>query len=451
MLIVLIVAGVIILVIATLKYPPIALVLFLTAGLTKGMLMLKFGFFRVVDYTVLCAVLMLIAMFSSFIKSRGRLKDILSIPLVVYLLLATILLLGTTYTSAPNYGLEKSSRFATLTLIAFLAPIVFAHSVKEVKLMMWIVLAVGILLSIVTIIAPHEAVLRVAAETRGGFLEANPLATATQIGTAAVIAFIFAIMTHTSKRLRISSMALIALMIAGIVITASRGPFIGLGFTWLVAIFICRKGVSKAWLPFIAGAIVIGLVVSFTKLPEIATARVATVWKSGYHMKEAAYARTEMFIWTARRFPERLILGHGTGAFAIDRGGQDERAYPHNIMLELLYEQGLVGAVIVSLFLWLIFRRWRQASQFVYLYELDIGIFQIVHMAGLLFLFLFTQAMKSGDINDNRFMFFCAGLVVAAFSLVRRTVEEISLENELIAEGEHYSEGFELQDAQVLY
>ena len=451
MLIVLIVVGVIILVIATLKYPPIALVLFLTAGLTKGMLMLKFGFFRVVDYTVLCAVLMLIAMFSSFIKSRGRLKDILSIPLVVYLLLATILLLGTTYTSAPNYGLEKSSRFATLTLIAFLAPIVFAHSVKEVKLMIWIVLAVGILLSIVTIIAPHEAVLRVAAETRGGFLEANPLATATQIGTAAVIAFIFAIMTHTSKRLRISSMALIALMIAGIVITASRGPFIGLGFTWLVAIFICRKGVSKAWLPFIAGAIVIGLVVSFTKLPEIATARVATVWKSGYHMKEAAYARTEMFIWTARRFPERLILGHGTGAFAIDRGGQDEREYPHNIMLELLYEQGLVGAVIVSLFLWLIFRRWRQASQFVYLYELDIGIFQIVHMAGLLFLFLFTQAMKSGDINDNRFMFFCAGLVVAAFSLVRRTVEEISLENELIAEGEHYSEGFELQDAQVLY
>lgn len=451
MLIVLIVAGVIILVIATLKYPPIALALFLTAGLTKGMLMLKFGFFRVVDYTVLCAVLVLIAMFSSFIKSRGRLKDILSIPLVVYLLLATILLLGTTYTSAPNYGLEKSSRFATLTLIAFLAPIVFAHSVKEVKLMMWIVLAVGILLSIVTIIAPYEAVLRVAAETRGGFLEANPLATATQIGTAAVIAFIFAIMTHTSKRLRISSMALIALMIAGIVITASRGPFIGLGFTWLVAIFICRKGVSKAWLPFIAGAIVIGLVVSFTKLPEIATARVATVWKSGYHMKEAAYARTEMFIWTARRFPERLILGHGTGAFAIDRGGQDEREYPHNIMLELLYEQGLVGAVIVGLFLWLIFRRWRQASRFVYLYELDIGIFQIVHMAGLLFLFLFTQAMKSGDINDNRFMFFCAGLVVAVFSLVRRTVEEISLENELIAEGEHYSEGFELQDAQVLY
>lgn len=451
MLIVFIVVAVIILVIATLKYPPIALALFLTAGLTKGILMLEFGFFRVVDYTVLCAVLVLVAMAYSFVKSGGRMRDILSIPLVVYLLLATILLLGTTYTSAPNYGLEKSLRFATLGLIAFLAPVVFAHSVKEVKLMIWILLAVGILLSIVTIIAPHEVVLRATAETRGGFLEAGPLSTATQIGTAAVVAFIFAIMTHTSKSLRIASLALIVLMMVGIIITASRGPFIGLGFTWFVAIFICRKGISKAWLPFIAGAIVIGLVVSFTKLPEIATARVVTVWKSGYHMKEAAYARTEMFIWTARRIPEHPILGHGTGAFATDRGGQDERAYPHNIILESLYEQGLVGAVIVGLFLWLIFRRWRQASRFVYLYELDIGIFQIVHMAGLLFLFLFTQAMKSGDINDNRFMFFGAGLVIAAFSLVRRSVEEISLENELIAEDRQYSEGFELHNTRVLY
>lgn len=451
MLIVLIVVGVIILIIATLKYPPIALALFLTAGLTKGILMLEFGFFRVVDYTVLCAVLVLFAMAYSFIKSSGRLRDILSIPLVIYLLLATILLVATTYTSAPNYGLEKSSRFATLGLIAFLAPVVFAHGVKEVKLMIWILFAVGILLSIVTIIAPHEAVLRVVAEARGGFLEAGPLSTATQIGAAAVVAFIFAIMTHTSKRLRIASLALIALMIVGIVITASRGPFIGLGFTWLVAIFICHKGISKAWLPFIAGAIAIGLAVSFTKLPETVTARVATVWKSGYHMKEAAYARTEMFIWTVRRFPERPILGHGTGAFAIGRGGQDERAYPHNIILELLYEQGLVGAVIVSLFLWLIFRRWRQASRFVYLYELDIEIFQIVHIAGLLFLFLFTQAIKSFDINGNRLMFFSAGLVIAVFSLVRRMAEEISLENELITEGEQYSEGFELHDAQVLY
>ncbi len=451
MTIILMIIAIIILIIATIKYPAISLAFYLTTNLFKAVLMLKFSFFRMVDYTLLCAVLVLFAMACSFVKSGARLKNILSIPLVVYLLLATILLLGTTYTSAPNYGMEKSVRFATLGLIAFLAPIVFAHSVKEVRLMIWIVFAVGILISTITIISPYGSVLRESPEARGAFLESGPLGTAVKMAAGAVIAFVFAIMAHTSKRLRIISLALITMMIVGIIITASRGPFIGMGLTWLVTIFVCRKFISKSWLPFIAGAIVIGLVLSFTKLPEIATRRVASVWESGYDMKAAAYARTEMFTWTAKRSAERLFLGHGTGAFATDRGGQDMRDYPHNIILEFLYEQGLVGAVILGIFLWLIFRRWRQTSRFVYQYELDIGIYQTVHITGLLFLFLLTQAMKSGDVNDNRFMFFSAGLVIAVFSLLRRMVEEISLENDLIADGEQYSEEFEFQEAQVLY
>lgn len=451
MLTVLIAVAVIILVILILKYPPLSLALFLMTPFFKAALMLKFPIFRVVDYTVMCGILVLIAMAYSFIRSGGRLKDILSIPLFVYLLLAAILLVGVTYTSAPKYGLQKSSRFATLGLIAFLAPIVFAHSVKEVKLMIWIIIGGGILLAVGTIVEPYAAVLRTSAETRAGFLESSPLATATKIGVAATIFLLFAIMAHTSLRLRIASLTVLPLMIAGMVITGSRGPFLGLILTWLVAIFICRRGISKAWIPVITAAISIAMIVSFAKLPEIATTRIANMWRSRYDMTAAAYARTERFVWTADRFVERPVLGHGTGAFAVDRGGQDIRAYPHNIILELLYEQGLIGAAVLLIFLWLIFSRWRQAARLVYLYELDIGIFQIVHMAGLLFLLTLTQAMKSGDIDGNRMMFFFAGLVVAEFNLVRAMAEEISLENELIPEGQQDFEGFELQDGQFLY
>lgn len=451
MTIVLIVVAVVILIIATFKYPPISLAFFLTAAFIKATLMLKYGFFRVVDYTVLCAVLMLLAIAYSFLKNPGRLRDIISLPLIAYLLLAAVLFLGMGYTSAPSYGFEKSSRFATLGLIAFLAPIIFAHSLKEVKLMIWILLAVGIILASGTIIAPGAAVLRAAAETRGSFLEANPLGTALNMGVASIITFIFAIMAHTSKRLRIASLAVIVLMMVGILTTGSRGPFLGLLFTWMVAVFICHRGTSKTWLLFIIGGIAIAMVISFISMPEKGATRVSTVWKSGYHVKEALYERTEMFTWTVKRIPERLILGHGTGAFAVDRGGPDVRYYPHNIILESLYEQGLVGAVILSLFLWLIFRRWWQASKLVRLYELDIGIFQAVHIAGLLFLFTLIQAMKSGDIEWNRFMFFCAGLVVAAFSLVRHMAEEISLGGELTAEVGQHLEGFESQDMQLLY
>ena len=449
MIYVLLIVALIVLIITILKYPPVSLAFFLTAGFIKATLMLKFSFFRVADYTVLCAILVLIAMAYSFARSGGRIKDIISIPVGMYLFLVGILFFGLAYTSAPNYGLEKSSRFATLTLIAFLAPVVFSNNNRDIKLLMWVVLAVGITLTVGTIMAPQSIEPR--PEGRAEFMESSSLGTATQIGMSLVITFVFAVMTGTPKLLRTVSLAIMPFMMAGMILTGSRGPFAGLILTCLVAIFICRRGISKAWLPFIVGAAVVSLMVSFVKLPERVTSRIATLWESGYTAKRAVGTRTEMFVWAVRRSPERLILGHGTGAYAVDRGGQDERSYPHNIVIELLYEQGLVGAIIISLFLWLIFRRWRQAARFVRLYELDIGIFQAVHIAGLLFLFAFMQALKSGDINDNRFMFFCAGLVLATLNCVRRSIEDITFENEPITEEVHHLEGLEFQDTQVTY
>ena len=196
----------------------------------------------------------------------------------------------------------------------------------------------------------------------------------------------------------------------------------------------------------------IGGVVSFTKLPETVTWRIANMFRGGYEFKEAAYARTERFVWTAARSLKRPILGHGTGAFVVDRGGEDVGVdYPHNLILELMYEEGLVGVIVGCLFLWLILRRWRQSSEFVHLYGLGIGAFQLVHITGLLFLYSLIQAMKSGDIDGNRLMFFYAGFVVGVFNVLRRTAEEISSESELTAEDEQDLEGVEFQDIRVLY
>jgi hypothetical protein len=453
MLIVLFILAAIVIAIVVFKYPITSLVLFLTTNIVKGFLMLKFSFFRVVDYTVLCAVITLIAMVYSFVRSGGRLKDIISIPLVVYVLLAAVLLLATTYTSAPNYGLQKSSRFATLGLIAFLAPIVFTRSVKNIKQLIWILFFIGIAISVTMVISPYEAVLRPGSQMgKAAFLEATPVATADQIGVTSIIAFIFAIMAHISPTLRIVSLGLIPLLTTVMITTGGRGPFSGLILAFLATIFICRRGISKAWFPIITTAILIAGAVSFSKLPETVTWRIANMFRGGYEFKEAAYARTERFVWTAARSLKRPILGHGTGAFVVDRGGEDVGVdYPHNLILELMYEEGLVGVIVGCLFLWLILRRWRQSSEFVHLYGLGIGAFQLVHITGLLFLYSLIQAMKSGDIDGNRLMFFYAGFVVGVFNVLRRTAEEISSESELTAEDEQDLEGVEFQDIRVLY
>jgi O-antigen ligase len=61
--------------------------------------------------------------------------------------------------------------------------------------------------------------------------------------------------------------------------------------------------------------------------------------------------------WEAawERIGERPIYGYGLGGFYLDRRetGADE-AYPHNLVLELLSETGILGTTIVLLpFLWL--------------------------------------------------------------------------------------------------
>jgi len=449
-----VIAVLIILLIVILKYPAISLPFFLMAGVVKGMLMLRVGFFRVVDFTVLAAVLVLVAMAYNFARRGFPWRHILNIPLGIYLLLAGLLFLCWTYTTAPHYGFQKWSRFATLGFISFLAPIVFCQRLKDMKLILWIVLVVGVIISIGTIVAPHIGVLKEHAGgiyARGTFLEANPLPVAVLIGTASIIAFCLAIMAHTSKSLRIVSLILAPLMALGIIIAKSRGPFFGLLFTWLVAVFICRKGVSKGWLPFIVGAIVISIMIMFMTMPEMVTGRIAKIWRSGYEAQETGRSRIALFIWTIERVPERPFLGHGTGAWALDWSGQDIRAAPHNIVLEVLYEQGLVGAALISLFLLVIFMRWRRAARLVHTYGLDIGVFQIVHIAGLLFFYTFLQAMAAFDINENRLMFFCAGLVVATFNCVRHATEEVYVEDELITSDWQQSEGGGFQDAEVSY
>jgi len=428
--------AILILILITLKYPVISLGLFLTTSLLKGVLMVRFPFFRAVDFTVLCGAYTLAAMAYSFVRRRGQIRDLFSAPVLLYLLLAILLLVSVGYSSSPRYGLEKSSRFATLGLIALAAPIVFVRDLKDIRILLYLLVGVGMALAITTIVAPDVAVIRKAAETRGSFFEADPLETATKIGVAAIIVFSFIVMTHTRLPIRIGSVGVVYLCVVGIIVTASRGPFAGLLLTWLVAMVICRKGISKIWLPVTGAAVCLAVIVPFLVMPAKTTERIKHMFGGGYELVQTAYTRSPRLTYAWRNGWESPVWGHGTGAFAQDWAGRDERSYPHNMILELFYEQGLLGVAMGVLFLLLILRRWRQAAAMVHAYGFSVREFQAVHVAGLLFLYTLMQAMKSGDLDGNRFMFFFCGLVIAVLAMVRRQAEEMTEEYAPVLESE---------------
>jgi len=100
-----------------------------------------------------------------------------------------------------------------------------------------------------------------------------------------------------------------------------------------------------------------------------------------------------------------LALDH---PFGVGAGGFDPNSdtlYPHNILLELASEEGLLGVVLVAA---LVVAAWRTRARF------RIGrLSPEATLTGALLVFTLTEAFVSFDLNENRLLWFALGLSLA--------------------------------------
>ncbi|MFB5944272.1 O-antigen ligase family protein [Albibacterium profundi] len=90
-----------------------------------------------------------------------------------------------------------------------------------------------------------------------------------------------------------------------------------------------------------------------------------------------------------------VVLGNGTGHYGYKTTGHDSRDYPHNIFVELLYENGILGVMLISI---LIFRT---ISKIVPKRVRNDGL----KMSACFFLYFFLNSLTSGDLLTNQFLF----------------------------------------------
>jgi len=83
-----------------------------------------------------------------------------------------------------------------------------------------------------------------------------------------------------------------------------------------------------------------------------------------------------------------ILFGYGLGSFGIMYLGEDIREYPHNIILEVWFETGLVGLFIFLAFLLVVFLSRR-------------GNFLLL----ILTFYIFANFLKSGSLADARILF----------------------------------------------
>lgn len=102
-----------------------------------------------------------------------------------------------------------------------------------------------------------------------------------------------------------------------------------------------------------------------------------------------------------------LPWGAGTGGFAAVMFGFDFRIYPHNLEIELLFENGWPGLLLMVMFLFLI---WRLA------FRLAAGggeAASTVRWLWFLFVMALLNAQVSGDLTGNSHLWFWSGMIVA--------------------------------------
>jgi O-antigen ligase len=115
-------------------------------------------------------------------------------------------------------------------------------------------------------------------------------------------------------------------------------------------------------------------------------------------------------------FREHPLAGVGIGGFDVARGfGDGVRGdYPHNILLEVACELGVLGLVALLLLVWYglragagAMRRARTRQEFA-----------VAATVLTVMVYFLANAMFSGDLNDNRLLFaalgLCASPVLAA-------------------------------------
>jgi len=397
--------------------PEVSLVLMLIVPVLKLAAMARLALFIRVDMT-LVVMLLITAVLLARMLHRGPRLSFEQLPLgmtLVVLLLAGLVAMSLGYTSAPDYGFAKAWRFGLINTFCFFVPILFLTREEDLKrLFVWTTVAATAIAAVVIAFPASSIVVEIF--QRGTFPEASPLATAQVVGYGFIIAVAMLVTRHRWGFATGPLWAVVALVCAiAVLYTGSRGPLVGMLLCGLLVLAWTRGSERLLWVFWSVVLAAVGIPLLGVWVPrEYLDRVVGLLW---YHeIGESAGLRFQFWRYVFGHAGFSLF-GSGVGSFSMGFAGMDTRLYPHNIILEMWYECGLLGAALTTLFIvtvgiigWRL-RRYAPPSMRM-----------LVMLAFLLYAFCVLQALKSGDLSDNRFVWFFAGVIYAAEGIARRSL-----------------------------
>jgi hypothetical protein len=322
--------------------------------------------------------------------------------ITAYLLFAAAVLASYAYTSAPSYGGVKLVRFLLIGTLFLYSGIILVRNEEEFRRIAGLfVIAACVTAFQMVFHLEHRAVAEVADITRigAGWL----------LGMAVLLLLCYPIVRNPRRDL-ICVVAALPLLSAGLVASASRGPLVSVGIALVLTMFWFAKRQFATIRIWVSVLLVGSCVASFFYLrhadPDKYNAKLGEMVElsSGHSGTGSGAKRLDFYSRTMTAIPENLWLGQGVGSWSVFYYGRDTRGYPHNLLLETMFEEGVLGASLFLLFIGLLaiaIRRMLAATDSQY------GV-----LAGLL-VYCVSVSMFSGDLDDNRILWLWAGVILA--------------------------------------
>ena len=200
------------------------------------------------------------------------------------------------------------------------------------------------------------------------------------------------------------------LLSAGLIASAARGPLISLLIALPLTVFWFSKNRLSAGKVAVFALLVVCCAGSFAFLrhldPDKYNAKLGEMIQlsRGGSSSGSASKRLPYYTRTVAAIPDHFWLGQGVGSWSVFYYGRDTREYPHNLFLETMFEEGLVGQTLLVLFLCAL-----GAATYGMLKTTR---FHYGVLAGLL-IYCVCGSMFSGDLDDNRILWLWAGITMA--------------------------------------
>jgi O-Antigen ligase. len=367
--------------------PELVIVLFLDAGAIKDASWLS-GL--PVDLTVLSAAAVLLA-----IVARALDDGVPTPPPAAILMVALVALVLLSVLWSPDQaaGLSLALRFETLTLLAFAAPFALIRTHASFIRLMIAFVALGTLIAATAV--PSNDVNKPLTVPGGIEIELG-----LDVGAGLLAAVGYLALAH-SKRVRLFWLAPAGFLAWIVVASGSRGAVVA-GGTALLFIFF-RYGAKRAHARRLFAGVVAAVVVAFA-LGGASTAGLAMKKYEAVLFTTNTHEVLGLRMYLLEQ-GWQIALAHPMGIGAAGFHAVTDLNYPHDILLELWDEHGMLA---VGLFVGLVASAWHIRRRTPGGIDSPEAI-----VVGALIIFFLLEALGSLNINQDKPLWFVLGLALA--------------------------------------